>query len=152
MKAETVESEKFQIPKQLTGFRIGNDYYGIPVMQIQEVVKPQRVTPVPLSADYIRGLINLRGQIVTSLSLRKLFGMDDDLTQDHMNVIVNYKESLYALVVDEILDVIDVEDSSFTHMPDNIDESIKMYSNGVFKQPEHLIILLDLEKILKINN
>ena len=83
---------------QLCGFRIKDGYYAISVLDVQEVIKPQRVTTVPLAPDYIRGLINLRGQIVTSISLKKLFGMEDVVTGDHMNIIVRSADSLYALL------------------------------------------------------
>lgn len=137
---------------QLCGFRIKDGYYAISVLDVQEVIKPQRVTTVPLAPDYIRGLINLRGQIVTSISLKKLFGMEDVVTDDHMNIIVRSADSLYALVVDEILDVIDVERSSFESTPDTLDLKVRKYIKGVYKLDRRLQILLDLEKILNIEN
>lgn len=137
---------------QLCGFRIKDGYYAISVLDVQEVIKPQRVTTVPLAPDYIRGLINLRGQIVTSISLKKLFGMEDIATDDHMNIIVRSADSLYALVVDEILDVIDVERNSFEPTPDTLDMKIRKYIKGVYKLDRRLQILLDLDKILNIEN
>lgn len=137
---------------QLCGFRIKDGYYAISVLDVQEVIKPQRVTTVPLAPEYVRGLINLRGQIVTSISLKKLFGMEDIATHDHMNIIVRSAESLYALVVDEILDVIDVERNAFEPTPDTLDPKIRKYIKGVYKLDKRLQILLDLDKILNIEN
>ena len=94
---------------QYCGFKIGDEEYGIPVMEVQEVIKPQVVTPIPLASEFIRGLINLRGQIVSCLSLRKLFGQDDNLEKEHMNIIVRGEEGLFSLVVDEVTDIIDIE-------------------------------------------
>lgn len=102
---------------QLCGFKIGDNYYGIPVLEVQEVVKPQTVTPVPLAPEYIDGLINLRGQIVTAVNLRTLFEVPGERRKDFMNIIVHGEDSLYALVVDEILDVIDVDPNSFEKPP-----------------------------------
>lgn len=136
---------------QLCGFRIGDGYYAVPVLDVQEVIKPQRVTSVPLAPEFIRGLINLRGQIVTQLSLKKLFGMEEKVSDDHMNIIVSRGDSLYALIVDEILDVIDVEGSSFEPTPDTLSPKIRRYIQGVYKLNKSLQILLDLDKIIEID-
>jgi purine-binding chemotaxis protein CheW len=96
--------------KQFCGFKVGGDEYAIPVMEVQEVIKPQVVTPIPKAQDQIRGLINLRGQIVTCLSLRKLFNLEDDLTKDYMNIIVQGEDGLFSLVVDEVTDIVDVQE------------------------------------------
>jgi purine-binding chemotaxis protein CheW len=134
---------------QVCGFRIGDGNYAVPVLDVQEVIKPQKVTPIPLAPETIRGLINLRGQIVTAISLRKLFGLKDDLTQDHMNVIVKSGEHLCALVVDEILDVIDVDQNTFEQTPSTINENLKKYIKGIYKLNGNLLILLDIKEIVK---
>lgn len=137
---------------QLCGFKIMNGQYAIPVLEVQEVVKPQRVTPVPLGPEYVDGLINLRGQIVTAINLRVLFGLPPKVEdkENYMNIIVRWGDSLYALVVDEIMDVMDVENSTFEDTPDTIDESLKGYIRGVFKLENELLTLLSLEKLLDI--
>ncbi len=136
---------------QLCGFKIKGDYYAIPVLEVQEVIKPQKLTQVPLAQSYVKGLINLRGQIVTSLSLRELFKMEEAQTDDHMNIIVSNDDSLYALTVDEILDVIEVEEQSFEESPETISETVRGFIKGVYKLEKKLIILLDLDKILTID-
>jgi len=136
---------------QLCGFKILEGHYAIPVLEVQEVVKPQRVTPVPLGPDYVDGLINLRGQIVTAINLRVLFGLEKEKeNEDYMNIIVRWGDGLYALVVDEIMDVMDIENATFEETPDTIDDSLKKYIRGVFKQESNLLTLLSLEKILDI--
>lgn len=137
---------------QLCGFKIGSGHYSVPVLDVQEVIKPQTVTPVPLSPNYVRGLINLRGQIVTSISLRTLFGLPESNSEDYMNIIVRSGDSLYALIVDEILDVIDVDTRTFEKTPETLDDKIRKYIGGVYKQEKRLLILLDLNKILNIEN
>ena len=137
---------------QLCGFKIGNGFYAISVLEVQEVIRPQPLTHVPSAPDYVRGLINLRGQIVTAISLRSLFGLKDDHRDEYMNIIVRSGDSLYSLIVDEILDVIDVEDSTFENTPETLDEKIKRFINGVYKLDHKLLILLDLEKILNVEN
>jgi purine-binding chemotaxis protein CheW len=136
---------------QLCGFKIGNGFYAISVLDVQEVIKPQVFTRVPSAPDYIRGLINLRGQIVTAISIRSLFGLSDDQRKDYMNIIVRSGESLYSLIVDEILDVIDVEESTFEKTPETLEGKIRQFIAGVYKLDTHLLMLLDLNKTLMID-
>jgi len=135
---------------QLCGFKIGGGYYAVPVLEVQEVVKPQSITIVPKSPDYIDGLINLRGQVVTSMNLRKLFHIESDQPSDFMNVIVRSGDSLYSLVVDEILDVMEVKKDSYAPTPETLDKSVKKYIDGVYKLKDKLIILVSLKKLLNI--
>lgn len=148
MEAVAESHVKVEIPSQVCGFRLGNDYFCISVLDIQEVIKPQNVTPIPLANDFVRGLINLRGQIVTSISLKTMFKMEEDPTSDHMNVIVRKDETLAALVVDEILDVVDVEPSTFESTPESLNPNIKEYIKGVFKLDDKILIFLHLDRIL----
>ena len=93
---------------------------------MQEVIKHQRVTPIPLAQEHVRGLVNLRGQIVTSISLKSLFGLEDKYPKEYMNVIVNNGKSIYALAVDEILDVIEVKKQAiFEATPKNMDSKMQ---------------------------
>ncbi|MCB9061970.1 MAG: chemotaxis protein CheW [Halobacteriovoraceae bacterium] len=136
---------------QLCGFRIGDGLYAISVLDVQEVIKSQKVTDVPLAPDYVKGLINLRGQIVTSIDLKKLFKIGETNNQSHMNIIVRSEESLYSLIVDEILDVMNVEEKRFEHTPDTINENLSKFISGVYKLNDNLLILLDLKKILSVD-
>lgn len=141
-------SETEKMNNQYCGFKIGKGYYAIPVLSVQEVVKPQTVTPVPLSQEHIRGLINLRGQIVTSVSIRKLFGLDEDLSSDHMNIIVRGDDSLISFVVDEILDVFEVDEKTLEKTPDTLDPKLKNFVKKVCKLEENLVVLLDIERLI----
>jgi purine-binding chemotaxis protein CheW len=146
------ENEAIKRSGQLCGFKVGSGFYAISVLEVQEVIKPQLVTKVPSSPIYIQGLINLRGQIVTAISLKSLFGLENsnERSEDYMNIIVRAGESLYALVVDEILDVIDVDEKTFEPTPDTIDEKVRVLISGVYKLDTNLLMLLDLEKTLNL--
>lgn len=152
MNREEIYKTQLKKVSQLCGFKIGNGFYAISVLEVQEVIKPQLLTGVPSAPDYIRGLINLRGQIVTAISLRSLFGLEDEQRDEYMNIIVRSGESLYSLMVDEILDVIDVEESTFERTPETLEDRIKRFINGVYKLDHKLMILLDLEKILNVDS
>lgn len=136
---------------QFCCFIVGGDLYGIPVLAVQEIIKPQVVTPVPLSDSFIRGLINLRGQIVTSLSLRNLFGLEEEI-DDHMNVIVQSDDSLYSLIVDKIGDVITVDKKLYSNTPESINKNVRGFIDGVYKLDNQILISLNLDKILNNSN
>lgn len=135
---------------QVCGFKIGDGYYAVPVLEVQEVVKPQKVSRVPKAPEYIDGLINLRGQVVTSLNLKNLFGIQGEANEDYMNVIVRSEDSLYSLVVDEIMDVMEVTANQFAQTPDTLNPKVKKFIKGVYKLEGRLLILLCLEKLLNI--
>lgn len=137
-----------EVIQQFCGFRIGKGHYAIPVLSVQEVVKPQAVTPIPLAQKHIKGLINLRGQIVTAVSIRQLFNLEEKLDSPHMNVIVKSKEGLFSFVVDEILDVIDIQDSSLAPPPETISGAVKQFLKSVYKNEKDLVLLIDVEKII----
>ncbi|NQZ00332.1 MAG: chemotaxis protein CheW [Bdellovibrionales bacterium] len=152
--AHNTETNAQEMVHQFCGFMIDGDMYAVPVLEVQEVIRAHPATVVPLSDTCIRGLINLRGQIVTPVNLRKVFGLTDySEDQDYMNVIIKNNDSLYSIMVDEICDVIDVEGSSFESTPDTIDTRLRMYVSGVHKLEDRLLIVLDLKKLLNsINN
>ncbi len=133
---------------QLCGFRVDRDFYAISVLEVQEVIRKQNLTSIPCAPEFIKGLINLRGQIVTAFSLRTLFGLPELDLDNYMNIIVKSGDSLYALMVDEILDVMDISQSRFEKTPDNLDENIRKYISGVYKLDGRLLSTLDLEKVL----
>lgn len=134
---------------QYCGFKIAGEEFAIPVMDVQEVIKPLVVTPIPLASDEIRGLINLRGQIVTCLSLRRLFGKEDQLDKQYMNIIVRGNTGLFSLVVDEVTDIIDVNNENVEPAPDTIRPPLKQYTDKIFKRKEGLVILLKTNSIME---
>jgi len=142
------QKKSTQTVERYCGFIIEKDKFVIPVLDIQEVVRPHSLTHVPMSPDYLMGLMNLRGQIVTSISLRKLFSLEDQVGRDHMNIIVKMKEGLYALRVDEIMDVVELSTDSFERTPETLDLSFKKYTSGVFKVDSGLLVKLNMNKIL----
>ena len=138
------------VSNQYCGFVLGDDYYAVPVLRVQEVVKPLNITKVPLSQDYVTGLINLRGQIVTSIDLKKMLKISSPTNEnDYMNIIVKSEDSLISLVVDKILDVFEVEEQNLEETPDTLDNHLKQFVSNVYKTDKKIFILLDIEKLLK---
>jgi purine-binding chemotaxis protein CheW len=150
---EKMSEESNFTNKLYCGFRIGDDEFGIPVLDVQEVIKPQPVTPIPLSQDYVKGLINLRGQIVTLLSLRQLFAYDNDNDdiKTYMNIIIKGREGFFSLVVDQVTDIIEIDERYLEASPETLNSSLKDYVKQVYKKKNGLIILLNIEKLLDLN-
>ena len=137
------------VPIQLSTFRLGDEWFGVDVLAVQEVMNPLRITKVPLSAQYVQGLINVRGVLVTVVSLKERLSFDEKFYQeDHKLVIVNTDEGLVCFQVDDIGDVIETEDLSPADIPSTLKGSIKDYVVGVFKQQGRLITHLDVQKIV----
>ncbi|MFK8138207.1 MAG: chemotaxis protein CheW [Bdellovibrionales bacterium] len=137
------------LAEQYCTFHLGEDYYGISVLEVQEVIKPMQLTKIPLSSPMIKGLMNLRGLIVTSISLRDMFDLGSTEDQDYMNVIIRDNEELVALEVDIIDDVLNLNDESFEEAPDTLGSKIKPFVKGVHKLEGKLLVVLELDKILK---
>ena len=101
--------------KQYSTFYVSDLYFGIDVLNVQEVLRYQQMTRVPLAPDVIEGLINLRGQIVTAVDLRKRLNVQPrDRSSAPMNIVVRSEEGAVSLLVDEISDVLQVDPASMS--------------------------------------
>jgi len=133
--------------KQFCTFILDGHYFGVPVQQVQEVLRYQEITEVPLVSSVVRGLINLRGQIIAAVDLRRQLGLGDrGEKQKPMNVIMRSEEGAFSLLVDEIGDVIEVEEDSFERPPDSLRGMAKGMLRGVYKLPARLLLVLDTEQ------
>jgi purine-binding chemotaxis protein CheW len=137
--------------RQFCTFILAGHLFGIEVVEVQEVLRYQRMTPVPLAEPEVTGLINLRGQIVTALDLRCLLGMpprpDDRLP---MNVVVRTAEGSLSLLVDEIGDVIEVGEDSFERPPATLTGRARELVRGAHKLDDRLLLVLDTERAVGI--
>jgi purine-binding chemotaxis protein CheW len=133
----------------LCTFHLDEFLIGIDVTMVQEVLNRQDATRIPLVSDVIHGLINLRGEIVTTIDLRRRLGLpprgDDDPT---MNVVIRTPDGPVALVVDLIGDVIDADEGLFEFPPPTLSGPHREFITGVFKLDEALLLLIDLERVL----
>lgn len=135
--------------RQFCTFKLGDLFLGIEVLQVQEVIRPQAVTRVPLGPKAVRGLINLRGQIVTAIELRECLGLPPRANADEaMNVVVRTDEGAVSLLVDEIGDVIEVEDEQHEMLPETLPLAARGLIRGIYKLPGQLMLVLDLDAVL----
>src|ERR1700758_5771556 len=103
--------------QQICTFFVENQVFGVPVSQVQEVIRFQAITPVPLSPVVVEGMINLRGQIVIAIDLRRRLGLSPRTSGNPMKVIVRTVAGAVSLLVDKIGDVVEVDESSFEPPP-----------------------------------
>lgn len=135
---------------QYTTFRLADELFGINALQVQEILPYQKTSPVPLAPDYIKGLLNLRGQIVTVLDLRKRLGfapLEDETTG--MNLIVSSQESDMSLFVDQIGNVVDIHIDQLLPPPGTVKGVAAHYIQAVCQLEDELLIVLDVSSILQ---
>jgi purine-binding chemotaxis protein CheW len=136
---------------QYCTFHLGDLFLGIEVLQVQEVIRAQGMTRVPLAAPAVKGLINLRGQIVTAIDLRERLSLPPRADgQQAMNVVVRTDEGAVSLLVDEIGDVLEVDEAHYESVPDTLPPAARALIRGVYKLPERLLLILDTERTLAL--
>ena len=134
-------------PRRLGTFRIDRLFFGVDVQNIQEVIRYQPITRVPLAPAAIQGRINLRGQIVIAVDLRERLGLPPrDGGVLPMNVIVQTDDGIVSLLVDEIGDVVDVTDDEFEPVPATLSASITTLIDGAYKMPDWLLLMLNIRE------
>ncbi len=135
--------------RQFCTFQVKELFLGIDVQQVQEVIRYQEMTEVPLAPRAIRGLINLRGQIVTAIDLRCCLGFPQrDADELPMNVVIRDGENTVSLLVDRIGDVVEVCDDAFEVPPSTASSSSRDLIAGVYKLPDQLLHVLDVPFVL----
>ena len=132
---------------QLATFRLDGDLYGIEVEHVQEVLKSQGLTRVPLAPDAVAGLINLRGQVVTAIELRERLGRPPRPEDtDAVVIVVRLRGEAVSLLVDSIADVVDVDAADFEAPPDTLEGQARDLIRGAYKLDGQLLLALDVQK------
>ncbi|MGC8462083.1 MAG: chemotaxis protein CheW [Acidimicrobiales bacterium] len=134
--------------RKLCTFVIGGLHLGVDVEDVAEVLRQQPTTPVPLAPDEVAGLINLRGEIVTALDLRRRLGLEASGPSPRMNVVLKAGDGAVSLLVDQIGDVVMVSDDDFEPPPETVTGSTRELILGTFKLDGRLLLLLDTERFL----
>ena len=138
--------------KQFCTFFVNGLFFGVEVLKVQEVIRYQGMTRVPLAPPMIQGLINLRGQIVTAIDLRRrleLAAREGD--QLPMNVVVRSDDGAVSLLVDEIGDVVEIQDDIYERPPETLKGVARELVQGVYKLKEQLLLILDTEKTVNLS-
>ncbi len=135
--------------QQFATFKLDGYLLGIEVQHVQEIIRQQPITRVPLAAAGVRGLINLRGQLVTAIDLRKRLLLPDATSQKpHMNVVVRDEEGAVSLLVDEIGDVVEVNEDMFEQPPETLTGPARDLIRGSYKMKDRLLLVLETQKVV----
>lgn len=138
--------------RQFCTFFLDRLFFGVEVQKVQEVIRYQEMTRVPLASSVISGLINLRGQIVTAIDLRRRLGLHErPADQLPMNVVVRTDDGAVSLLVDEIEDVLEVTEDCFERPPETINGMARDLIRGVYKLKDRLLLMLDTEKAVDLS-
>jgi purine-binding chemotaxis protein CheW len=137
--------------RQFATFRVGNLLFGVDVHEVQEIIRSQHLTPVPLAPEVVRGLMNLRGQIITAIDLRRRLGVTTTVAEsDVMNIVVALDAEKASLLVDSVGDVIKVSRDTFEETPPTIGGRIRELAQGVFKLPDGLMLVLNTARAINV--
>jgi len=137
--------------RQFCTFYLDRLFFGIEVTKVQEVIKFHEITTVPLSKKVIKGLINLRGQIVTAVDLRTRLELSERQDLSYvMNIIIKIDDGAVSFMVDEIGDVLEIGNEYFEHPPETLKGIARELICGAYKLKDRLLLILDTEKVLSI--
>jgi purine-binding chemotaxis protein CheW len=138
------------IRQQFCTFFLDDLFFGVEVEKVQEVLRYQEMTRVPLAPPAVRGLINLRGQIVTAIDLRCRLDLTEHRGAQPMNVVVQGDDGATSLLVDQIGDVCEVEEEAFEPRPQTLQGVARQLIRGTYKLKDQLLLVLDLEQVLSL--
>jgi purine-binding chemotaxis protein CheW len=148
---ETLKAQLTQTSGQFSTFFVADLFFGVDVLRVQEVLRFQQMTRVPQAPDVIEGLINLRGQIVTAIDMRRRLRLPPRAEgQTPMNMVVRTEDGAVSLLVDEIGDVLDMDTATYERPPENLDPVARDLIRGVYKLKDRLLLVLDAERTVDL--
>ncbi len=128
---------------------IGDQWFGIPVLTVQDVLGPQQIAPIPLAPPEVAGSLNLRGRIVTAFDPRVRLGLPkrDDI-ESMMSVVVEHEGELYSLLIDTVGEVLNLPANRFERNPATLDGRWREVSAGVYPLDDRLLVVMDVARLL----
>ncbi|MCP5493663.1 MAG: purine-binding chemotaxis protein CheW [Leptospiraceae bacterium] len=140
--------------KQFCTFYLDNHLFGIEVLDVQEIIRFQEMTRVPHASQVIKGLINLRGQIVTAIDLRQRLNLaESTLNELPINIIVRTEDgSAVSFLVDDIGDVLEMSNDDYEEPPETVQVVAKDLIKGIYKLKDRFLVILDTRKLLYIES
>jgi purine-binding chemotaxis protein CheW len=136
--------------REFVTMRVGEQLFGVSVNAVQDVLRKQKITRVPRSKQVIAGSLNLRGRIVTAIDMRTRLSLSAIENRDKtMNVVVEYNNELFSLMVDSVGEVLSLSMENFEKTPPNLDDSWRELAAGIFRLEEELLVIVDVKHLLK---
>ena len=149
MSNTVVESAATDEVIQLVTFKLKDETYGINVMKVQEVLRISEIAPVPGAPEYVLGIINLRGNVVTVIDTRTRFGLPTAEVDDASRiVIIESDEQVVGILVDSVAEVVELRHSQIDAAPNIGNEESSRYIQGVASSDDNMLIVVDLNKLL----
>jgi len=138
--------------RQFSTFLLDGLLFGVDVNAVQEILRYQEMAPVPLAPSVVAGLINLRGQVITALDLRRRLDLTARPPDERpMNVIIRSGDEIVSFLVDEICDVLEVDEACFEPLPDMVQGVTRDLICGEYKLEDRLLLVLNTKQILTFN-
>ena len=132
---------------------IDGQLFGLPIVRVQDVFIPERLTRVPLAPPEIAGVLNLRGRIVTLIDLRRRFGLGERKEgEDVMAIGVESRGESYGLLIDRVGEVVELDGVAREPNPVNLDERLAQMSSGIYRLDDQLLIVVDVDRVLDIGS
>ena len=145
-----MEEEHNKRTKDYLTINIADQRFGIPVLQVQDVLREQTVTKIPLAPPEVAGSLNLRGRIVTAINVRRRLGLPPlENGKPCMSVVVEHQNELYSLIIDSVGDVLSLDGQQFEKSPNTLDPLWREISTGIFQLEDELLIIVDVSKLLE---
>ena len=138
------------LSQQYCTFQLDDLVFGVEVLKVQEVLLQQAMTRVPLAPPLVKGLMNLRGQIVPSLDLRERLNLPPVSDKVPMNVVVSTDDGPVSLMVDQIGDVVEIDVEQFEPTPQTVQGITRHIIKGVCKLKDRLLLILDVERAVTL--
>lgn len=151
------ESQKNDVPSdqsaEFVTVTIAEQLFGIPVLVVQDVLGPQKITKIPLAPPEVGGALNLRGRIVTAIDVRCRLGLpprEDD--GERMSVVVEHNSELYSLIVDSVGEVLSMSADTYESNPSTLDATWREVSGGIYRLNGELMIVLEVDNMLSLKS
>jgi purine-binding chemotaxis protein CheW len=146
-------TDQAQNLKEYVTVMIGGQLFGLPILRVQDVFAPERLTRVPLAPPEVAGVLNLRGRIVTLIDLRRLLGLEDRKDESQpMAVGVEHGGESYGLLIDSVGEVLKLDDASREPNPINLDPRLARMSAGIHRLEGQLLMVVDVDHVLASGN
>jgi len=137
---------------QLVGFIVGNEEFAVPILSIQEIIKPIEWTRVPFTPEFVLGVFNLRGNVLPLIDLRKKFGAESaEFDEDVRFIVIKVGEELAGFVIDRLTEALRLEENSILPPPDTNTERDAMIE-GIGRKDDRIITILKVQALLKNEN
>ena len=151
MKDKIMDAGHTEESREYVTMTVADQLFGIPVLTVQDVLGPQRITRIPLSPPEIAGALNLRGRIVTAIDVRRRLNLPArSADTSSMSVVVDHKGELYSLIVDAVGEVMSLPADSYERNPATLDPRWREVSGGFSRLKGKLLVVLEVARLLEM--